>query len=201
MDIDDLRSAGAGKTPLNVVYLNALPDDAQKQFFVASLAAEIYRWIIGHAEDGRMQLLFYIDEARDYLPAGGKLTVAKLPLIRLFNQGRKYGVGCLICTQSPRLVDYTVFGNSSAKIIGRLESAQDVERVREWFSTGGAPAWLNGRKAAESGSFVARWPEMPEEFEGAAFCSQPLFSLHEGAWSPDRVEREWRKGVHGNNRP
>jgi uncharacterized protein len=193
LDVDRLRSpAAAGKTPLNVIYLNAMSDDSQKQFFVASLAAEIYRWMVSRAEGGGMKLLFYIDEARDYLPAGNRLTPAKQPVIRLFNQGRKFGVGCLICTQSPRLVDYTVFGNSSTKIIGRLESAQEVERVGDWFSTGGgAPGWLNDRKGAGRGSFVGRWPEMDASFEGAAFTSRVLYSLHEGAWSPDRVEREW----------
>jgi len=196
LDIDDLRRApSAGKTPLNVIYLNAMSDDGQKQFFVASLAAEIYRWMVSRSDGGRMQLLFYMDEARDYLPAGAKLTPAKQPVIRLFNQGRKFGVGCLICTQSPRLVDYTVFGNCSTKIVGRLESAQEVSRVGEWFSTGsGAPAWLPDRKAARQGTFVGRWPDMREEFEGQAFVSRPLFSLHEGAWSPDRLERELSGG-------
>ena len=192
LDVDGLRKpANAGKTPLNVIYLNALTDDTQKQFFVASLAAEIYRWMVSRAEGDGMKLLFYIDEARDYIPSGTKLTPAKLPLIRLFTQGRKYGVGCLLCTQSPRAVDYNVFGNCSTKIIGRLESTQDVHRVGEWFSTSsGVPAWLADRKGAVKGSFVGRWPEIEAEFEGAAFISRLLFSLHEGAWSPDRVERE-----------
>jgi uncharacterized protein len=110
-------------------------------------------------------------------------------LIRLFTQGRKFGVGCLLCTQSPRSVDYNVFGNCSTKIIGRLEAAQDAERVAEWFGIGGAaPAWIAARKGAERGSFVGRWPGMPAELEGVAFCSRSLFSAHEGAWSPDRVE-------------
>ena len=68
--------------------------------------------------------------------------------------------------------------------------AQDLERVAEWFGTAGAPPWLAGRKGAEAGSFVGRWPGMPAALEGRAFRSRPLFSLHEGAWSPDRLERE-----------
>jgi hypothetical protein len=31
---------------------------------------------------------------------------------------------------------------------------------------------------------------MPAGLEGRAIRSRPLFSLHEGAWSPDRLERE-----------
>jgi CRISPR/Cas system-associated exonuclease Cas4 (RecB family) len=193
LDLDRMIAPTApGRTPLNVIYLNALTDDAQKQFFVAALAAEIYRWMVTSLEagDGRTNLLFYIDEARDFIPAGTRRTPAKDPLIRLFTQGRKFGVGCLLCTQSPRSVDYNVFGNCSTKIIGRLEAAQDADRVAEWFATTGpAPAWIASRKGAEKGTFVGRWPDIPAAMEGKAFRSRVLYSTHEGAWSPDRVER------------
>jgi DNA helicase HerA-like ATPase len=182
-----------GKVPLNVIYLNALTDDDQKHFFLAALASEIYRWMVTtlDATSGRSNLLFYIDEARDYIPAGGRKPAAKEPLIRLFTQGRKYGVGCLLCTQSPRSVDYNVFGNCSTKIVGRMEAEQDVERIADWFTTSGPrPDWVPARKGAEKGTFVARSPDMPAWLEGQAFTSRLLYSMHEGAWSPDRVERE-----------
>ena len=95
---------------------------------------------------GQPKLLFYLDEARDFIPAGARKPPAKEPLIRLVTQGRKFGVACLLCTQSPRSVDFNAFGNCSTKIIGRLESQQDVARVKDWFSTDGAPpAWLDRR--------------------------------------------------------
>jgi uncharacterized protein len=198
LDLDAMcRPDAIGKVPLNVIYLNALADDELKHFFAATLAAEIYRWMITSLDaiPGRPSLLFYLDEARDYIPAGGAKPPAKLPLIRLFTQGRKYGVACLLCTQSPRSVDYNVFGNCSTKLVGRLESQQDVERVAQWFTTEGPmPPWIPGRKGAAAGSFVGRWPEMPAALEGQPFRSRPLFSLHEGAWSPDRLEREMRDG-------
>lgn len=192
LDLDEMiRPSSQGRVPLNVIYLNALTDDDEKQFFVASLAAEIYRWMVTSLESsGRPNLLFYLDEARDYIPATKK-PAAKEPLIRLFTQGRKYGVSCLLCTQSPRSVDYNVFGNCSTKIIGRMESAQDLERIADWFkTTGPAPSWIHERKGAGKGTFVARWPGMPSEVDGQVFQSRKLFSQHEGAWSPDRLERE-----------
>jgi hypothetical protein len=160
------------------------------------MGSGVYRWMITalDAAPGRPSLLFYLDEARDYIPAGTARPPAKSPLIRLFTQGRKYGVACLLCTQSPRSVDYNVFGNCSTKLIGRLESAQDLERVAEWFATGPAPPWLPGRKGARAGSFVGRWPQMTPALEGRALRSRPLHSLHEGAWSPDRLEREMTAG-------
>jgi DNA helicase HerA-like ATPase len=194
LDLDIVcRPSAPDKTPLNVVYLNALADDDQKHYFVAALAAEIYRWMITtlDAPQGRPHVLFYLDEARDYIPAGTSKPPAKVPLIRLFTQGRKYGVACLLCTQSPRSVDYNVFGNCSTKLVGRLESQQDLERVAQWFATEGPPpTWVGGRKGAEAGSFIGRWPQIPRAMEGQVFRSRSLFSLHEGAWSPDRLERE-----------
>jgi len=187
-----LRPTVAGRVRLNVIYLNALSDDDQKHFFLAALATEVYRWMITSldATQARVNLLFYVDEARDWIPAGGRKPPGKEPLIRLFTQGRKYGVGCLLCTQSPRSVDYNVFGNTSTKLIGRLEAAQDVERVKDWFTNdGGAPSWIAQRNGATKGSFVARWPDMPERFSGVSFKGRQLFTNHEGAWSPDQLER------------
>jgi len=192
LDIDQLRVASQpGKTPLNVIYLNAL-DEPAKHAFLAALATEVYRWMTCNGGDPHdPQLLFYLDEAKVWLPAGASDPPAKQPIIRLFTQGRKYGVGCLICTQSPRSVDYNIFGNCSTKLIGRLETPQDAERVAEWFSTQGAkPAWIAGRSGADQGTFIGRWPDQPSELQGAVFKSRPLFSLHEGAWSPERVEQE-----------
>jgi hypothetical protein len=199
LDLDRMaRPDAPGRTPLNVVYLNALADDGLKQAFVAALAAEVYRWMITRAapaDPSRPSLLVYLDEARDFIPAGTRQTPAKAPLMRLFTQGRKFGVSGLICTQSPRSVDYTVFGNCSAKLVGRLEAQQDVERVSDWFRDERVPPWLAGRKGAEAGSFIGRWPGMPERLNGRVIRGRPLFSLHEGAWTPDRVERECRDGM------
>lgn len=193
LDLDRMVAAGeSGRVPLNIIYLNALSDDGQKQFFVGALAAEVYRWMVTslEASGSRPNLLFYLDEARDFIPAGARRPPAKDPLIRLFTQGRKFGIGCLLCTQSPRSVDYNVFGNCSTKIIGRLEAQQDVERVVEWFSTSGAaPPWVAERKGATKGSFVARWPDMPTALEGSELRSRALYSAHEGAWSPERVKQ------------
>jgi DNA helicase HerA-like ATPase len=185
------------QVPLNVVYLNALADDAEKQGFVAALAVEVYRWMMtSGGSTGRPRLLFYLDEARDYLPAGTAQPPAKKPLLRLFAQGRKYGVACLVCTQSPRSVDYNVFSNCSTKLIGRLESAQDVERVRDWFAPQGSPpGWLSRRVGSPAGVFVGRWPGQLSDTDGVNFRSRNLLTAHEGGWSPERVAAEVASAV------
>lgn len=192
LDIDQMRTpATPGKIPLNIVYLNALTD-GEKHAFLAALATEVYRWMCCAGGDPKNpQLLFYLDEARDFLPAGASKPVAKMPVTRLFTQARKFGVGCMVCTQSPRSVDYNIFGNCSTKLIGRLETPQDSDTVGKWFeSEGPKPDWIRQRTGAKPGTFVGRWPEQPAHEAGQVFVSRPLFSLHGGAWTPDRVETE-----------
>lgn len=192
LDIDQMRTpVASGKVPLNIIYLNALTD-GEKHAFLAALATEVYRWMCCAGGDPKKpQLLFYLDEARDFLPAGASKPVAKMPVTRLFTQARKFGVGCMVCTQSPRSVDYNIFGNCSTKLIGRLETPQDSETVGKWFeSDGPKPDWIRQRTGAMPGSFVGRWPEQPASESGQVFESRKLFSLHGGAWTPDRVETE-----------
>jgi hypothetical protein len=190
VDLEELcQPTEPGKVPCNVIYLNALGEE-QKQCFVAALAAEVYRWMLTTKSNRHPRLLFYLDEARDYIPAGAIKPTSKEPLNRLFRQARKFGVACLICTQSPMKVDFEVFGNCNTKLVGRLESAQEMKRVTEWFANeGSTPAWIKERKDAIK-TFVARWPEMPPELEGQPFRSRELFSVHEEAWPPERVEQE-----------
>ena len=192
LDIDQMRTpVTPGKVPLNIIYLNAL-SDAEKHAFLAALATEVYRWMCCAGGDPKHpQLLFYLDEARDFLPAGASKPVAKMPVTRLFTQARKFGVGCMVCTQSPRSVDYNIFGNCSTKLIGRLETPQDSETVGKWFeSEGPKPDWIRQRTGAIPGTFVGRWPEQPAHAAGQVLESRKLFSLHGGAWTPDRVESE-----------
>ncbi len=192
LDIDQMRTpVTPGKVPLNIIYLNALTD-VEKHAFLAALATEVYRWMCCTGGDpSRPQLLFYLDEARDFLPAGASKPVAKMPVTRLFTQARKFGVGCLVCTQSPRSVDYNIFGNCSTKLIGKLETPQDSDTIGKWFETDGPkPEWIRQRTGAESGSFVGRWPGQDASQAGQVFQSRILFSSHGGAWTPDRVEAE-----------
>jgi hypothetical protein len=85
-------------------------------------------------------------------------------------------------------VDYNVFGNCSTKLIGRLESAQDVDRVRDWFQPQGPPPdWLGDRVGVAAGTFVGRWPGISDALDGETFRSRVLMTAHEGSWSPERL--------------
>ena len=183
LDLDALcRAEAPGKTPLNVIYLNALADDDQKHFFVAALAAEVYRWMVTSLDPSRAgpSLLFYLDEARDYIPAGTAKPPAKAPLIRLFTQGRKYGVACLLCTQSPRSVDYNVFGNCSTKL-----DRPPGERA----GPGAGRRVVRHRGPAPPGSRAARGPRPAASSAAGRRCPRPWKGGRSGAAPCSRSTR------------
>ena len=50
------------KIPLNIVYLNTIQDEAQKQYFVQELSRELYDWMLTQQPaDGELKLLFFMD--------------------------------------------------------------------------------------------------------------------------------------------
>ncbi len=125
---DGPSAAAPGKTRLSVIYLNMLPSERERQFFVGQLAQAIYRWMLRHPSP-TPQALFYIDEIAPYLPPVRK-PICKDALALLFRQGRKYGLSCLAATQSPGDIDYKALGQISTWFLGRLVVRQDVKKVQ-----------------------------------------------------------------------
>ncbi|MCI0340125.1 MAG: DUF853 family protein [Planctomycetales bacterium] len=116
-----------GRTRISVVYLNSLPGQEEKEFFVSVLAEEIYRWMLAHPSR-ELQALFYIDEIAPFLPPVKK-PACKDILKLLFKQARKYGIGCLAATQNPGDMDYMALSQFSTWNLGRLLTKQDVKKV------------------------------------------------------------------------
>jgi hypothetical protein len=134
LDIDALLGRGSGpgttapgKARLSVIYLNTLPSERERQFFLGQLAQALYRWMVRHPSQ-TPQVLFYVDEVAPYMPPVRKPT-CKDALSLLFRQGRKHGVSCLAATQSPGDIDYKALGQVSTWFLGRLTVRQDIKKV------------------------------------------------------------------------
>ena len=123
-----LSPANSSKVPINIIYLNTLNADSDKQFFVAMVAREIYNWMLQNPSE-KVQLIFYIDEVSSYLPPHPRNPPAKEMLTLLFKQGRKYGVGCLMCTQNPADIDYKAMAQANTWALGRMMTKQDLSKV------------------------------------------------------------------------
>jgi len=113
---------------ISVIYLNTLHSETEKQFFVSSLATELYEFMLTNPKKDT-QLIFYIDEISSYIPAGAKKPMSKPILKLIYKQARKYGVGCIVATQNPGDIDYTALSQFSTWAIGRLTTKQDRAKI------------------------------------------------------------------------
>ncbi len=133
LDIDTLLGKNdpylkeSGRTRLSVIYLNSLGSESDKQFFLAQLAQALYRWMLANPST-TPQALFYVDEVAPYIPPVRK-PVCKDALKLLLRQARKYGVCCLLATQSPGDLDYTALSQIGTWNLGRLMTRQELKKV------------------------------------------------------------------------
>ncbi|MGM5485108.1 MAG: ATP-binding protein [Nanobdellota archaeon] len=115
---------------VNIIYLNSLVSDEEKEFFVAGLVKELYEWMLKHPSQ-KLQALFVIDEIAPYLPAGARKPITKEILKLLYKQARKYGLGCIVATQNPGDIDYMAFAQFGTWAVGRLTTKQDRKKVQD----------------------------------------------------------------------
>ena len=121
-----------GKTRVSIIYLNTLSTAEEKEFFIAGITQMLYRWMLKNpprAGFEGLQCALFIDEIAPYIPPVRK-PACKESLELLFRQGRKYGVSCLIATQSPGDIDYKAIGQFSTFILGTLNTRQDIDKVK-----------------------------------------------------------------------
>ena len=189
-----------GKIPLNIIYLNTIQDEAQKQYFVQELSRELYDWMLTQQPaEGELKLLFFMDEVAPYLPPHPRNPPAKDLIKLIFKQARKYGVACVLATQNVSDVDYKILAQANTTFIGRFTQPQDVEKVRHLLKESGGDQDL-----------VAQLPTLgPGEFQMVAPDVDPapvpiqcrwLYTDHGSPLNEDQVEdlispevRAWAK--------
>ena len=124
-----------GKTPVNILYLNTLPDEAMKMNFIRQFCRELYDWILQNpSNNGVPQVMFFLDEAGPYIPPDPKMPNSKSIIRQLLKEGRKYGVGCMLASQSPGDLDYRTFGQANTLFLGRFTAQQDIKKIKQILS-------------------------------------------------------------------
>lgn len=134
IDFDDLIKPVNGKTPINVLFLKTLRSEEEKHFFIAIVLNQLYSWMLRQGFTSKPRLLLFQDEAAPFIPAGMRAPGPKETFLLLFRQARKYGVECLIATQSPKDIDYKAFEQFNTIASGRISSEQSLkvlERILE----------------------------------------------------------------------
>lgn len=163
INIDSLFERRAGRSRLNVIYLNGLPTQEDKDFFVSVFMQKLYRWMLSNPSE-ELQGILYVDEIAPFLPPVRK-TASKEIMRRVFKQARKYGIGCLIATQNPGDIDYTALAQFGTWGLGRLIAKQDRDKVEGAIKalTPDAKALVNSLAGSKIGEFMLL---SPDNFEG-----------------------------------
>lgn len=116
-----------GKTRVSVIYLNTLGTQEEKEIFVALLANSVYQWMLEKPSSTPVGL-FYMDEVAPYIPPVKK-PASKHALMMLLRQARKYGLCCLLASQSPGDIDYKGLGQVGTWLVGKMSTHQEAYKV------------------------------------------------------------------------
>ncbi|MHA2149170.1 MAG: helicase HerA-like domain-containing protein [Candidatus Thorarchaeota archaeon] len=134
IDFDNLTKPVNGKTPINVIFLKTLRSEEEKHFFIAIVLNQLYSWMLRQGFTEKPRMMIFQDEAAPFIPAGMRAPGPKETYLLLFRQARKYGIECLIATQSPKDIDYKAFEQFNTISSGRISSEQSLkvlERILE----------------------------------------------------------------------
>lgn len=127
LDISKMLFDENGKARCNVFTISHL-NDGERMFFVTLLLNEIIRWMRMTEGTSSLRAILYMDEIFGFFPPTSN-PPSKTPMLTLLKQARAYGIGCVLSTQNPVDLDYKGLSNIGTWFIGRLQTAQDKERV------------------------------------------------------------------------
>lgn len=127
LDPAQLLKAG-DRTPVSVFSIAHL-DQSQREFFVALLSASLLAWSRRQPGSQDLRALLFFDEVAGYLPPHPHNPPTKAPILTMMKQARAVGLGVLLATQNPVDLDYKALSNAGLWAIGRLNTAQDRERL------------------------------------------------------------------------
>jgi len=130
IDISLFVDNSDGKVPLNIIYLNTLTSENDKQFFLATLFKELYCWMLKNPSND-LRMLFYVDEISPYVPPYPRNPPPKNAYTLLFKQARKYGIGLVAATQNITDIDYKALAQVNTWCLGRMMTTQDISRVQK----------------------------------------------------------------------
>ena len=129
LDISKMLYSQSGKAKVNIFSIAHL-NDSQRMFFVTILLNQILAWMRRQEGTTSLKALLYMDEIFGYFPPQAN-PPSKQPMLTLLKQARSFGIGVILSTQNPVDIDYKGLSNIGTWFIGRLQTKQDIEKVRD----------------------------------------------------------------------
>ena len=127
LNIQKLLYDENGKAKIAIFSISHL-NDQERMFFVTLLLNRYIAWMRRQSGTSRLKALLYMDEIFGFFPPS-KNPPSKEPMLLLLKQARAFGIGVVLSTQNPVDLDYKGLANIGTWFIGRLQTAQDIERV------------------------------------------------------------------------
>jgi hypothetical protein len=141
LDLNTLTRAPDGKPRLSVYSVAHLSDE-ERVVAVAQLLERTTGWMRKQGGSGTVRCVVLIDEIFGYFPPAPANPPTKAPLIGLLKQARAFGVSVVLATQNPIDLDYRGLANIGTWLVGRLQTAQDTQRIRDALLTASAQAGI-----------------------------------------------------------
>ena len=162
IDINLFLDNSDGKVPVNIIYLNTLTSENDKQFFLATLLKELYCWMLKNPSND-LRMIFYVDEISPYIPPYPRNPPPKNAYTLLFKQARKYGIGLVAATQNITDIDYKALAQVNTWCLGRMMTTQDIARVQRIIQSidpTHADAVLQKLPSLRTGEFLLLSPDL-----------------------------------------
>jgi DNA replication protein DnaC len=125
------RQAG-GKVPLAIVTTRFLGDIDRIQSWVAHLIACLNR-DAAKSPCAELRVVFMIDEADVFMPAGASKPPSKEPLQDLLKRARAAGLGIVLASQSPADFDYRSREQINTWFLGRIADQRSIDKMKPLF--------------------------------------------------------------------
>ncbi|MFV0480564.1 MAG: ATP-binding protein [Campylobacteraceae bacterium] len=132
LDVAKLLYTKEGKARVAVFSIAHL-SDSERMFFVTLLLNNVIGWMRGLDGTSSLRAILYMDEIFGFFPPNGN-PPSKMPMLTLLKQARAFGLGVVLSTQNPVDLDYKGLSNIGTWFVGRLQTAQDKERVIDGLS-------------------------------------------------------------------
>jgi predicted transcriptional regulator len=142
----------AATAPVSQPIILDLSDSADQFSVLGTLLTALY----AEVSRRRLPYLVVLEEADRFVPQAGE----RLPVLdEIARRGRKRGLGLVICTQRPSIVDKNVLSQCSNQLIGRLVIRNDLQAVSHFFPGQRLPKQLT---TLAPGSFYAMGDLAPQ---------------------------------------
>lgn len=131
LDLEDLARQAPDIAPIILDMSETDDPKAKVSLFLSALYREI--------SERRTPYLVIVEEADRFIPQSG----LKLPVFgELARRGRKRGLGLVVCTQRPSLVDKNILSQCGNQLIGKLVIRNDLQSVSQFFPGNALPKQL-----------------------------------------------------------